>query len=198
MSKLVTVNEASAKLKFLALDRTASERGGYEPNWSGFAKRIAELRVERRLDEHASKNYRNTLESSGKNNKIDSDTELIVAEICRFNVSSPNWRSGTLAEFKTEYNGTQFRVTRLPEWSINAAISVTLMFSENRAAASWPFDVDVVCQKAMIDVVGQSIAVSRATLQITWDTNQFSGTSASRPDERHKRLDAIQEDLAGR
>lgn len=168
--KTVHVNEALAKLKFLAGDRTASERGGYRPNWQTFGARIAEVRRSRGLPvPDKLDNYRNTLESAAKNDRIDADTEQIIAELCRIDIRSSAWRDADAKAFKAEFEGVQFERVKLGGWSIAPEISVELLFSPQRASPEWPADIDIVCQPATISEVGQTITITRAKLALAWD-----------------------------
>jgi hypothetical protein len=111
-ANLVTVNNALEKLEFLARNRTASERGGYKNNWSAFAGRIAQVRCDRCFDQEVVKNYRNTLRTSAQNDRIDADTEKIIAELCRFDMRSIAWRSESAKTFKDDYLKARFRLNR--------------------------------------------------------------------------------------
>lgn len=195
MSKLVTVKEARAKLEFLARNREASARGGYEASVSGFARRIAEVRVERRLESKPVQNFRNTLLGAAANDKIDADTEMIVASMCGVNIGGPVWRYESAKAFEDEYTGVQFLVTRSPSWSIDNAVSVQIFFPQDGKASEWPFDIEVVCQKAELQEIGLTISINRVVLRVGWNQQRFPSTRASRAREREARIETISEGL---
>ena len=90
----------------------------------------------------------------------------------------------------------KFHVVRAGRWSIHRTISVELMFSANRQGADWPFDVDIVCQRADIAEINQSIIVTRATLVVRWDTGSYPQLAASRIQERQRLIEALGDVLA--
>ena len=197
-NKLVTVNEALAKLKFLAGNREASERGGYTNTFVGFANRIMEERVKRGLERNKIENYRNTLESAAKKNKIDADNEAIISEICRFDSKGAAWRIWTKKDFENEYTGVQIQVQRLLCSSAFHEISVQAFFHQDGRPAQWPFHIEVVCQPARIRITGLDLgmAINRATLAMHWDVRAFPMPHVSRAADREKKLEASAEALA--
>lgn len=185
--KTVHVNEALAKLKFLAGDRTAAERGNYKPNWKAFAARICEVRRSRSLPApDNSENYRNTIEATAKNDKIDADNEQIIAELCRINIRSSVWRDADCKEFQADFKGAQFERVKLGGWSIAPEITVDLLFSPQRAAPQWPADIDIVCQTAIIAEVGQAITITRVKLALAWDVAASPDTCVPPGNEREQ------------
>jgi hypothetical protein len=195
LGTLVTVNEAKQKLEFLARNREAAERGGYATSFKDFARRIMEVRVERGLETKVVPNFRNTLLTAAEKNKIDGDTEQIIAMLCSVNVASPVWRQGTAKEFKDEYTGVQFLVERAPSWSIGNAVSVQIFFPQDGKASEWPFDIEVVCQRAELQEIGLSISINRAVLRVEWDQKKFPLTHASRAKDRNAQIQAISKEL---
>ena len=194
-SKLVHVEEALPKLQFLASNRVACERGGFKSGMSGFAARIMKLRLERGLESKEIPNYRNTLITAAEKDKIDSDTEIIIAEICGFDKASPAWRIGKKKAFEDEYTGVRFLVERRPSWSIHRAVSAQIFFHQDGKAAEWPFDIEVVCEKAELQEIGMTISINRAEARVTWSEADFPLPFASRARERETQIEALSEIL---
>ncbi len=196
MNKHVNVNEATGKLEFLARNREASERGGYEASVSGFARRIMEIRLERKLESKPVSNFRNTLMSAAGKNKIDADTEKIIGSMCGVYIDGPVWKSGSAKEFKDEYTGVQFLVRRPQRsWSINDGVAVQIFFPQDGKASEWSFDIEVVCQRAELREIGLAISINRATVRVEWKEGDFPLTHVSRARDREAKIEAISEGL---
>lgn len=133
--RLVSVAEVEAKLNFLAHDRKAAERGEFKQSFAAFARKIATKRLERGFDKTLKMNLRSTILDAAKNDKIDADTERIVAELTGIDPRKACWRTGSVANFKQDFLGERFDIERLGSWSIHRTMSVDLLFSENRQAS---------------------------------------------------------------
>ena len=195
-ANMVTVNELRAKLDFLVRSREASERGDYTNSISGFANRIMKERVKRRLEEKEIPHYRNTLLSAAEKDRIDEDTEKIIAEICRFDRTGTAWRIGSRKDFENEFSGVQFLVSRIRYAPMIDGVSVQAFFPQGGKPAAWPFDIEIVCQPALLPEIGLRVAINRITLRMEWDEPAFPLPHASRARDRETRVMGSAETLA--
>lgn len=122
-----------------------------------------------------------------------------VAELSRFDKNGATRRTGTRQEVEDERTGVQFLVSRpCRPWSIHEMISVQMFFQQTGKGTQWPFDMEIVCQKARLPELDIAVAISRASVRVSWDRGLFPSTRASRARDRETKLGTLEGTLSER